>query len=280
MRKIFILLFGLIIVGFTGQEAVVAQEPDFRLRLHQLDNDYTQEDIEVEIEFGRNLAARILSTYKLLDNKGLQNYITLLGNGIATQVGRPELQYYFAVIDTDDINAYACPGGYIFFTKGAIKVMENEAQLAGVIAHEIWHVNFRHVVKPLKIRAKGDSLTSGIAAAIGSGTATARVLFNQLTEKAYQLLFEEGISREAELATDTAAVESLVTLGYDWSSYRDYLRAIESKPENKYRKVLSKTHPSITLRVESINNLAQSLNISDELGKKNANRYKSNTGSL
>ncbi len=274
------LCMGLIVFGFPGYRAVTAQVSDFRLRLNQLEGEYTQEDIEVEIEFGRNLAARILFAHKLVDNKQLQNYINKLGHGIAAQVGRPELQYYFAVIDTDDINAYACPGGYIFFTRGALKIMENEAQLVGVITHEIWHVNFRHVVKSLKIRAKGDSMTGGIAAAIGGGTATARVFFNQLTEKAYQLLFEEGISQESELATDTAAVESLVTLGYDWNSYRDYLRAIESKSEKRYRKVLSKTHPSITQRLESINQLAQSLNISDESGKKNANRYKSNIGSL
>jgi predicted Zn-dependent protease len=252
-----------------------AEEVNFRLRLNQLDTEYSQEDIEVEIEFGRNLAARILANYQLLNKPVFQEYLTLLGTGIAAQVGRPELHYYFGLLDSDDVNAYACPGGYIFITKGAIALMENEAQLAGVIAHEIWHVNFRHVVKPLRIRAKGDSVTGGIAAAIGSGTAAVRILLDQLTEKAYKLLFEEGIAQGSELDTDAAAVETLITLGYDWKSYRNYLQRIDLKSGSLYTKVLSKTHPTVVQRLDSIDALAQTLNLMNETGKKNAKRYQS-----
>ncbi len=259
---------------------VGAQGPAFKQRLHQLESTYTDEDISVEIEFGRNLAARILSRYKLVGNEEIQNYVSLLGNGIAAQVGRPELQYYFAVIDNDEVNAYACPGGYIFITKGSLALMRNEAELAGVIAHEIWHVNFRHVVIPLKIRARGDSVTSGIANAIGGTTATARILLDQITERGYKLLFEEGISKEAELETDAAAIESLVTIGYDWKSYRDYIERIESDLDNQYRAVLSKTHPDISLRLAAMATLAKTLQIDNETGKKNAKRYESYSKNL
>lgn len=252
---------------------LVTRANDFRLRLNQLDESYTEEDIQVEIEFGRNLAARILSSYEIVDDPKLLEYLNLLGKGIAAQVGRPELNYYFAVIDTPDINAYACPGGYIFITKGAIDLMENEAQLAGVIAHEIWHVNFRHVVRPLKIRAKGDSVTSGVASAFGSGTAVARVALNQLTEKAFKLLFEEGISKELEMETDSAAIETLVTLDYHWKSYQDYIQSVDSDSNSVYTKVLSKTHPTIAQRIDSMKRLALALNLNAETGKTNAKRY-------
>jgi predicted Zn-dependent protease len=257
-----------------------AQGPDFKLRLNQLESTYTEEDISVEIEFGRNLAARILSRFQLVKDDKLQGYVTLLGSGIAAQVGRPELQFYFGVIDTDEINAYACPGGYIFITKGAISLMENEAQLAGVLAHEIWHINFRHVVKPLKIRATGDSVTSGIATAIGGTTAVARILLDQLTEQGYKLLFEEGISKEAELETDAAAIESLVTIGYDWTSYKDYIQQIDSDIHNAYREVLSKTHPDISQRLASMEKFAETLRIKNVIGKKNAIRYESYSENL
>ncbi len=262
------------ILSFTS--IAKADTPAFRLRLNNIQQDYTKEDIEVEIEFGRNLAARILSTYKLIDDQAIQTYVNLLGNGIAAQLGRPELQYYFGVLDTNDINAYACPGGYIFITKGALKSMENEAQLAGVIAHEIGHVNNRHVVKPLRIRAKGDTVTSGVAAAIGGGTAAARVFLNQLTEKAFSLLFEEGVSQEFELEADTSAIEGLINLGYDWRSYKHYISIIGSNANNKYRKVLSKTHPSSAQRISHIESLSQSLSIDNLSGKKNEQRYKNN----
>lgn len=255
---------------------VEAGTPAFRLRSNNTQQEYTKEDIEVEIEFGRNLAARILSTYPLVDNQVVQTYINLLGNGIAAQLGRPELQYYFGVLNTNDINAYACPGGYIFITKGALKSMKNEAQLAGVIAHEIGHVNRRHVVKPLRIRAKGDTVTSGVAAAIGGGTAAARVFLNQLTEKAFSLLFEEGVSHEFELEADTSAIEGLIEMGYDWRSYKHYISIIGSKANNKYRKVLSKTHPSSAKRISHIESLSQSLNIDNLSGKKNEQRYENN----
>lgn len=272
------LIFTVLVIGSAFLS--FAQEPSFRTRLHQLDTEYSEEDIQVEIEFGRNLAARILGTYQLYDNQKVQEYINLLGTGIAAQIGRPELTYYFAILDTKEVNAYACPGGYIFLTKGALKLMTDEAQLVGVIAHEIWHVNFRHVVKPLRIRAKGDSLTSGIAAIVGSSTATARVLLNQLTEKAYKLLFEEGISQQSELDTDSAAIETLLTLNYNWKSYREYVESIEKNTSSNYRQVLSKTHPNSADRLESLDNLALSLQINDLKGKTNAKRFQSYLQSL
>ena len=104
----------------------------FRYRANLfIQSDWTASDIDVEVEFGKKLAARILGQYKLLDNPALQNYVNLLGQGIASTVEEPELTYYFSIIDSDHVNAYAAPGGYIFVTKGLLDKCVNESSIGG-----------------------------------------------------------------------------------------------------------------------------------------------------
>ena len=119
-----------------------------------------------------------------------------------------------------------------------------------------------------------DGLTSGIAAAIGGTSATARIFLNQLTEKAYSLLFEEGISKESELEADSVSLEILTTLGYDWGSYRNYLSGIADKHSGKQGQVLSKTHPSIPQRLEHISTMSRTLNLTNSHGKTNVKRFR------
>ncbi len=250
-----------------------AHPSDFRLRLNQLEREYTIEDVRAEVSFGRNLAAKILHKYPLSQDQQIQNYLSLLGHGIVSQIGRSDIAFHFAVIDTPEINAYACPGGYIFITAGAIKAMENEAQLVGVLAHEISHVNHRDIVKRLKIRAKDDGISRGVAAAFGGTSATARVLLKQLTDKAFSLLFEEGISKESELSADKGAVEIMKTIQYDWKSYQEYLNKIESLLAAGQGEVILKTHPSTSDRTAHINRLSNSLQLNKTQGKQNVARF-------
>ena len=254
--------------------ALEAQDNHFRRRLNQLEKEYTTADIEAEINFGKDLASKILKKYALLPNDRLQKYISLLGAGIAGQIGRPELSFHFAILKLDDVNAYACPGGFIFITSGALKAMENEAQLVGVLSHEITHVNQRHIVKQLKIRAKGDGITEGLSNLIGSTSASARILLTQLTEKAYALLFEEGVSKNDEFEADGIGSEVMVSLGYDWTSYQSYLAIIKSQMAKGNGAILSKTHPDIDTRIEKISTLARELEFNDIKGKQNAKRFK------
>lgn len=267
-------IIGSLFIFLITTLSVMAEEQNFRLRLNQLEKAYTLDDIEAEIAFGKDLAAKILKKHPLSKNKRLQKYISLLGAGIVGQIGRPELSYHFAILDLDDVNAYACPGGFIFITSGAIKAMENEAQLVGVLSHEVIHVNQRHIVKQLKIRAKGDGITEGLSNLIGSSTASARILLTQLTEKAYALLFEEGVSKNDEFEADGLGSEGLVSLGYDWTSYQSYLTIIKAQMQKGHGDVLSKTHPDIDDRIERIDKLASELAFNEMKGKRNAKRFK------
>ena len=104
-----------------------------------------------ELLSGRLLSKEILSRYKIYNNSKASLYVNKVGRGVALFAGRDELTYYFAILDSDTINAFAAPGGYIFITKGSIMAMENEAELAAVLAHEIGHVNNRHIMRQIPL---------------------------------------------------------------------------------------------------------------------------------
>ena len=116
MKRI-VLLCAVLGVFFSAiyDEETILESFRYRANLF-IQSDWTASDIDVEVEFGKKLAARILGQYKLLDNPALQNYVNLLGQGIASTVGRPELTYYFSIIDSDRI-IYAAPGGYILLLR-------------------------------------------------------------------------------------------------------------------------------------------------------------------
>jgi predicted Zn-dependent protease len=209
-------------------------------------------DLKAELEFGRGLAARILGLYPLVKNAELQTYVNKLGSGVASMIGRPELKFIFAVIETDDINAYACPGGYIFLTKGLMKMLQNEAQLVGVLSHEIAHVNEKHVIKKLKIKGKEESALSALGAIIGGATNSFRVALQTLTAEGMKVLFEDGLSSNEELASDHLALDSLEALGYDVLSYKIMLENLKANALKEKANVVSKTHPKVEDRIQQV----------------------------
>jgi len=144
LKQVFILLLATIVVFLPFDESAAG-----RKRISSIVNqdEYSTKDIEKEVIFGREMSALILANHKLIDNQPLSHYLNLVGNSILQHSTRQEIPFHFAVINSSVINAYATPGGYIFITIAALNQMENEAELAGVLAHEISHVTQRHIVK-------------------------------------------------------------------------------------------------------------------------------------
>jgi predicted Zn-dependent protease len=227
-----------------------ADAQDFRRRAHVAgaDSDTNLEDIKTEIRFGREVAARILGRERLYENAELTRYVSLVGQILANNSQRAELRFHFAILDTDYVNAYSAPGGYVFITRGALKNMRDEAELAAVLAHEIAHVQQRHIVKALNIRATDTSLVSGLSILLGGATDTARAAFFQAVDKATSLLFEEGYRVQDELESDRVAALLLANSGYDPTALRRYLlRVDEDDGKNAHR-----THPSGNERMAAL----------------------------
>lgn len=273
LRRFFLCLC-LLVPGGGLVSSAEAQE--FRQRLHHLHWSRQGADTESEIEFGRKVAAKVLGKFPLLKDERIVDYVTRLGAALAAQLGRPELRFYFGVLDTGDINAYAAPGGYIFITRGALTAMRDEAQLAGALAHEIAHINLRQIVRKLKLRKQDRSVTTGLAQVLGGASQTARIAIERLNDLAFELLLKEGLSKEDEMEADRNAVEMMAATGYRVGRYLDYLESLQPLLEKGEGKVLSKTHPPLSLRVKQLRLFLEQQGINPRLGKTNALRFQRN----
>jgi predicted Zn-dependent protease len=114
-----------------------------------------------EIELGRKMHPQILQQYGRVDDEQLQQYVSEVGQRIAAQSHRPNLQYTFTVLDGDDVNAFALPGGYVYITRGIMAYLNSEAELAAVIGHEIGHVTARH-----SVRQQAGATAAGVGAMV------------------------------------------------------------------------------------------------------------------
>ncbi len=232
----------------------------------------TTSDITAEIEFGREVAARILGRYKAYNETSLLKYVNLVGLSLTRNAGRPELEFRFMILDTEDINAYAAPGGYIFVTKGALQLMKDESELAGVLAHEITHVTEKHVVKELNIKGSEDSATSGLARLVGGSSESARLAFSQAVDKALGMLFLEGYKREDEVQADKVSVIITALTGYDSGGLARYLERIGAI-KGKATEIIDRTHPAFDTRTALIRNTMSGEGIDGAGMKTNKKRF-------
>ena len=227
---------------------------DFRQRVNQGKDVFSAEDdVKAEIVFGRVLAARILGKHVFYENDQITAYVNKLGKGLAQFANRPEIEFRFAVLDTDMVNAFAAPGGYIFITRGALAKMDDEAELAAVLAHEIAHITERHIVRELNIKGTDASPVSGFAQVLGGGTGAVRLLFTQMVDQAAEILFDKGLKKQDEFDSDRVATLMLSSAGYDPIALKRYLTKIAGS--EKETKVMSGTHPSFADRIKNVSDI-------------------------
>lgn len=174
---------------------------------------------------GRSVAAEILALpqYPLADDETRLAYVERVGHGLVETndgVRRPFLDYRFGILDTAEVNAFACPGGLILITRGLLDSTHGEDELAAVLAHEIAHVTLRHGVAAIRQANLTEAFTY-----LGSGAAQATMdpkdlaklngLFGDSVGDIVRTLVTSGYSREAELAADAMARQFLAGTGYD-----------------------------------------------------------------
>ncbi len=259
------LMLGILVVC-TSLSAAYAADENWRERLSAQD-EVTAGDVSAEVVFGRKISAKILGRYKTDDNSALLKYVNLVGLVLARNSGRPELNFHFMVLDTDEINAYAAPGGYVFVTRGALRLMNDESELAGVLAHEIGHVAEMHVVKELKIKGENESVTAGLAQLVGGSSESARAAFAQAVDRGLEMIFKEEYKREDEMQSDKDAVILCALSGYEPAAlarYLDKVRGIKGEVSDA-----GQTHPSYSTRISRINDVIVKNGI--ETGKPVAN---------
>lgn len=187
---------------------------------------------EQEYYLGRAVGARILAKYPLLDNWKLTEYVNNIGQALVLFSEQPVTHggYHFAVLDTMEKNAFACPGGMILITKGLIMTAQNEDELAAVIAHEIGHIVHRDGVSSIQQSRMTEALTrTGTQAAAtygGSTVATLVSVFEGSIDDVFKTIVVNGYSRSQELAADEAALSYLAKAGYEPSAVKTLLEAM------------------------------------------------------
>jgi beta-barrel assembly-enhancing protease len=193
---------------------------------------------EEEVAIGRQAAGNILGAAPLVKDATLQQYVNRVGRWVAGQSERPELNWHFGVIETSDLNAFAAPGGYIFVTKGLYRTLQNESELAAVLAHEIGHVIKKHHLKILqesrlvdlggKILAKQAGENEQIKKLIGSGGE----------------IFARSLDKNAEFEADRIGVVLAARAGYDPFGLPTVLQDLGHVAKDDSRiSLLFKTHP-------------------------------------
>ncbi len=162
-----------------------------------------------ELAMGRDNHPGILQEYGRVDNDSIQNYIQRIGKEFAEVSHRPELDWQFTVVDSPVVNAFAVPGGYVYFTRGILAHMNSEAELAGVMGHEIGHVTARHSVQQMT-----RTQLAQIGLAVGSIASPTIGQFGCAAQSALGLLFLR-YGRDDERESDQLGVEYSARGGYD-----------------------------------------------------------------
>ncbi len=195
-----------------------------------------------EDELGQAVAIAATNKWPLLDNPALTRYVTLVGLTLADGTSHPDGNWVFGVLNTPEIGAYSGPNGYIMITRGALAAMENEAELAGVLAHEMSHVINRDGFKAVQgAKFKEAGLQAGSAAARQGA------LIKQIGDTMADAALNVGWSQSQETAADQGAVKLLIAAGYDPNAMPSYLKRVQAKGVGRGK--LFGTHPGIGDRI-------------------------------
>ena len=178
-----------------------------------------------ELAIGREMAPKVLQAYGKYDDPALQAYVQRVGDKLAAVSHRPNLVYRFTVVDSTEVNAFALPGGYIYITRGLLAYMNTEAELAGVLGHEIGHVTARHAVRQYTAATAAQlGMTLGGIFVPGMGSNVAQNVMGVLGQAMLS-----GYGRDHELESDSLGAEYLARTGYDPQAILGVLRTLKAQ---------------------------------------------------
>ena len=236
--------------GNTAAPTAAAPKSDNPDLLGLLTQSVEQIDEPREIEIGQHLAAVLLGAKPLHKNMALQGYVNRLGRWISLQSTRPNLPWTFMVLDDSGYNAFAAPGGYIFVTKGLIDSLKDEAELAGVLAHEITHVLSKHHLQAMSKSARTGLLAKVAASQLAPGGNAA--LSSQLINLGRDL-YSRGLDQGDELEADRNGVALATRAGFDPYGLVAVLSQLRTvAPDNPMFTLQMGTHPAAQVRLDQL----------------------------
>ena len=203
-----------------------------------------------EIEMGKDIAAGLLGAAPLQPVAVQQRYVNNVGAWLSIYCGRPELPWHFGIIEAEQINAFATPGGNVFITRGLLLRLKTESELAGVLAHEMAHVVKKHQLNDIRKNAQ-KGLVLDLSTLRGGGGLAGEAA--RAFARAGLDVYVRGLSREDELEADAIGVVIAARAGYEPYGLVSVLQTLQTVPQtNPDMALFLKTHPSPADRLSAL----------------------------
>ena len=217
-------------------------------------DDYNITD-EEEKQLGEQVSAQLRGRFGVMQDDKLTKYVTLVGTLLAQASTKPKLDWTFIVLDTDGVNAYAAPGGFVHITRGLLGLMKNEAELAGVLGHEVTHITEQHTVKAIQ-QSKGVSM---VGEAAGSGGGLRQQFISRMAAAAFNKIFEGEFSQRDENESDRIGAQLANKNGYAPNGIAEVLKKIQARNSSRQdRNGMFSSHPSVKERIDNNEKLIKS----------------------
>jgi len=220
----------------------------------QRDASFTEEQ---ERQIGADISAKLRQRYGVVQDVAIHKYISVLGTLLAQSSDRPKLKWTFIVLDTDGINAFAAPGGFIHITRGALALIRNESELACVLGHEISHVVFKQTLMAIR-NAKYEA-----AAGKAVTTVTQSDWVERALNRGYSITLENAFSATEEQSADAAGITLANGLGYAPTGLNAFLQRLDDRNKGMNdRSGLFASHPQTKDRINEITSLIEGQGLS------------------
>jgi predicted Zn-dependent protease len=222
-----------------------------------------------EVALGGQINDEILKQVELYDDPEINNYVKQIGARLVPQSDRPNLPFTFQVVNDDSINAFATAGGYVYVNTGLLKAAETEAEVAGVMAHEIAHITNKHALKQMRQRI----IAGGLADAAGVDN-------NVLVAVGVEVGLNLPRSRRDEYEADQNGLENLIRSGYAPSGMIAFFQKLLNAGGGSMPTFLT-THPHTEDRIANLEQMLQQAQINPNMGDGlNQNQYSASVRNL
>jgi predicted Zn-dependent protease len=202
-----------------------------------------------ERTLGEQVSLQLRQQFGVYQDKDVARYVSLVGKVLAQGSSRPALDWQFIVLDTDGVNAFAAPGGIVHVTRGVLGLIRNEAELAGVLGHEITHVTAKHTVRSIQ-KNKVVTLT---AEEVGGSAGLSQSVLSRLAEAAYKNVINNAFDRDDEIESDTVGIALANKAGYAPAALSAVLQRLQDRNKGQEQpNGMFASHPLIKDRIANI----------------------------
>ena len=199
-----------------------------------------------EVALGQEISARVRARYGVVQDPEIHKYVSLVGSVLARKTPQTGTAWHFIVLDTDGVNAFAAPGGFVHITRGSLALMKSEAELAGVLSHELAHVTLKHTVRAIQ---KNKLVQMGVK---DTNVKSNPEVFKRLVDEGTRAVMS-GFGRAEELEADGEAIPTAEKTGYSPSGLKTFLTTIKLRNGNSNeRQGLFLSHPELDERLQKI----------------------------